>query len=47
MALCVLPYGVQNESFTEQHFNLMVAPVLRRKGLQEHNDALIERSFSI
>jgi len=40
MTLSVVPYGVEHERFAEKHFNLVVSPILRREGLQEHNDTL-------
>lgn len=41
MTLCVMPYRVEDERFTEEHLDLMIPPALRREGLQEHDYALI------
>lgn len=40
MALRVGPYRVEDKGLTEEHFDLVVSPVLRRERLQKHDDAL-------
>lgn len=40
MALGVGPYRVEDEGLAEEHFNLVVRPVLCGEGLEKHDDAL-------
>ena len=40
MALGIMPYGVEDEGFGQEKFDFVVPPVLRRQGLQEHDDTL-------
>jgi len=40
MALSIVPDRVENECLAQKHLDLVVAPVLRGEGLQEHDDAL-------
>lgn len=37
VTLSIVPYGVEYKGFRQQHFNLVVPPVLRRQGLQKHD----------
>lgn len=47
MTLSVVPYGIEHKSFAEKHFNFVVSPVLRREGLQEHDDTLANLRYVI
>ena len=40
VALRVMPCGIVNKRFAEKHFDVVVSPVLCRKRLQEHDNAL-------
>lgn len=40
VALRIVPYGIEDERFAEEHLDLVVSPILRGQRLQEHDNAL-------